>query len=102
MNEFGPCPDRLVGSIKELAVNTLRISCENRNLKALVCSEEAGIVQISFVIPVMWTGGSCFCFRGLGFLLRSRGLWRRAPGTASLVLGVGWPYRAGGHVRPTV
>ena len=51
-----------------------------------MCSEQAVFVQVSFV-PVMWIGGTGFCFRGLGFVLRNRGLWRRAPGTASLVLG---------------
>jgi hypothetical protein len=51
-----------------------------------VCSDEAGILLVN-VSPVMWIGGTAFCFRGLGFMLRDRGLWRRAPGTPSLVLG---------------
>jgi hypothetical protein len=48
--------------------------------------EEAGIGQVIF-IPGMWIGKAGFCFRRLGFMLCSRGLWRRAPGTAGLVLG---------------
>ena len=66
------------------ALNTSWHGCENHNLKALVCFEEAGIVQVSFIIQVTWiwgTGfvsggwGSCYAIGGCGEGRRERLVW---------------------------